>query len=166
MAEYQHVTQPFKPVYNECSKILILGSFPSVKSREMGFYYGHKQNRFWKVMAAVLKEAEPMTIGEKKDMLYRNGVAVYDVIESCDIIGSSDSSIRNAVPADIRAIIEHSDIRLVVTNGRTASKLFQKYQGGDYVGNVVELPSTSPANAAFSLEKLVQIWGENLTPYL
>lgn len=166
MTEYQHVTQPFRPVYNACSKILILGSFPSVKSREMGFYYGHKQNRFWKVLAAVLKEKEPITIEEKKDMLYRNGIAIYDVIESCDIIGSSDSSIRNVVPADIKAIMEHSNIRLIVTNGRTASKLFQKYQSGEYEGNVVELPSTSPANAAFSLERLVEIWGENLKAYL
>lgn len=166
MAEYQRVTQPFEPVYDKKSKILILGSFPSVKSREMGFYYGHKQNRFWKVLAAILGAAEPVTIEEKKNMLLRHGVAVYDVIESCDIKGSSDSSIKNVVPADIRKIVEESDIQVVVTNGGTADRLFQKYQRKNYEGAVLTLPSTSPANAAFSLEKLVEIWGQGLREYL
>lgn len=166
MAEYQRVVQPFEPVYDKKSKILILGSFPSVKSREMGFYYGHKQNRFWRVLAAILGVAEPVTVGEKKDMLLGHGIAVYDVIESCDIKGSSDSSIKNVVPADIRKIVDESDIQVVVTNGGTADRLFQKYQRKNYKGAVLTLPSTSPANAAFSLEKLVEIWGQGLREYL
>lgn len=166
MAEYQRVVQPFEPVYDKNSQILILGSFPSVKSREMGFYYGHRQNRFWKVLAAILGAVEPVTIEEKKDMLLRHGIAVYDVIESCDIKGSSDSSIKNVVPADIRKIVEESDIQVVVTNGGTADRLFQRYQRKNYKGAVLTLPSTSPANAAFSLEKLVEIWGKGLREYL
>lgn len=166
MGEYQHVVQPFEPVYDKNSKILILGSFPSVKSRQMGFYYGHAQNRFWKVIAALLEVAVPVTVEEKKDMLLYHGIAVYDVIECCDIKGSSDSSIKNVIPADIGRIIEESDIQVVVTNGGTADRLFQKYQRESYKGAVLALPSTSPANAAFSLERLVKIWGEGLKKYL
>ncbi|MCM1180452.1 MAG: DNA-deoxyinosine glycosylase [Clostridium sp.] len=165
-AKYQRVVQPFEPVYNKNSKVLILGSFPSVKSRELGFYYGHKQNRFWKVLAAILHVAEPVTVGEKKDMLLQHGIAVYDVIESCDIKGSSDSSIKNVVPADIAKIVAESDIRVIVTNGATAGRLFQKYQSHDYQGTVLNMPSTSPANAAFSLEKLIEIWSAGLKEYL
>lgn len=101
MKEYQNISHGFGPVYNSESRILILGSFPSVKSREQAFFYGHPRNRFWKVLAAVLKEEEPQTVEEKKAMLFRRGVAVYDVIEQCSIIGSSDSSIKDVVPADL-----------------------------------------------------------------
>lgn len=162
MSQYQHVVQPFEPVYDQNSKILILGSFPSVKSRETGFYYGHKQNRFWRMLSAILGVKEPVSVEEKKEMLLAHGIAVYDVIESCDIKGSSDSSIKNAVPADIQKIVEKADIGLIILNGGTASRLFQKYQQASYTGRVITLPSTSPANAAFSLERLIELWGREI----
>ena len=166
MGEYQHVTQPFEPVYNKDSRILILGSFPSVKSREMGFYYGHPQNRFWKVLSGILEEETPQSVEEKKSMLLRKRVAIYDVIESCDIIGSSDSSIRNVVPADIMGIVENSDIKVVFANGKTSAKLYRKYQDEEIGLPITELPSTSPANAAFSLERLMEIWKQEVQTYL
>lgn len=165
MAEYNEVSHGFGPVYNEDSTILILGSFPSVKSREQGFFYGHPRNRFWKVLAAVLKEKEPETIEEKKDMLLHRGIAVYDVIEQCSIKGSSDSSIRDVVPADLKEIVKHSKIRKVYTNGKTAGKLYRKYQDKELQLPMEELPSTSPANAAFSLEKLIGIWSSVITEF-
>ncbi len=162
MAEYERVTQPFAPVYDKDSRILILGSLPSVKSREQGFYYGHARNRFWPMLAAVYREPVPQTIPDKKALLLRHGLAVYDVIESCEICGSSDSSIRNVKAADIRAIMEASRIERILVNGRTAAKYFKACQPAAYQRLVTELPSTSPANAAFSLEKLVRIWGVHL----
>ncbi len=162
MAEYERVTQPFAPVYDGDSRILILGSLPSVKSREQGFYYGHARNRFWPMLAAVYREPVPQTIPDKKALLLRHGRAVYDVIESCEICGSSDSSIRNVKAADIRAIMEASRIERILVNGRTAAKYFKACQPAAYQRLVTELPSTSPANAAFSLEKLVRIWGVHL----
>lgn len=159
MAEYEQVTQPFAPVYDKNSHILILGSLPSVKSREQGFYYGHARNRFWPMLAAVYREPVPQNISDKKALLLRHGLAVYDVIESCEIRGSSDSSIRNVKAADIRAIMEAARIDRILVNGRTAAKYFKAYQPAAYQRLVTELPSTSPANAAFSLEKLVRIWG-------
>lgn len=166
MAEYQYVSQPFDPVYDEYSDILILGSFPSVKSREFGFYYGHPRNRFWHVLSDILREDMPQSAEEKKDMLLNHHVAIYDVIESCDIAGSSDSSIRNVTPADITKIVEKSKIRVVFTNGRIAGKLYRKYHGEALPLPMIELPSTSPANAAFSLEKLKEIWSRELKKYL
>jgi len=161
-----YFNQPFCPVYNEESKILILGSFPSVKSREQGFYYGHPRNRFWKVLAGILQVKEPDTIDKKKEMLLTHHIAVYDVIEGCEIEGSSDSSIRNVTPADISGIIEASKIEVVFTNGKTAGRLYKKYHAGYIALPVVELPSTSPANAAFSLEKLTEAWGAAIKKYL
>lgn len=143
-----------EPVYNENSKILILGSFPSVKSREMQFFYGHPQNRFWKVLAMLTNEETPQTIPQKKDFLLRNKIAVWDVIQSCQITGSSDSSIKNAVPNDISVILKTADINQIFTNGGTAHKLYQKHISNDDI----KLPSTSPANAAFSVERLVNEW--------
>lgn len=159
MAEYQHICHTFKPVYDENSKILILGSLPSVKSREEGFYYGHPQNRFWKVLAAVFSCPVPATIEEKKEMLLTHHAAVWDVIESCDIIGSSDSSIKNVVPADIGALLNKTNICRIYANGKKAESLYQKYIFPKTKMPIVALPSTSPANAACSLEKLVEIWG-------
>lgn len=158
MSEYQHVTHTFAPLYDEDSKILILGSFPSVKSREQGFYYGHKQNRFWKVISAILGVEEPQTIDEKKKMLLKAHIAVYDVIESCDIIGSSDSSIRNVVPSDIATIVANSNVKAVFCNGKTAGKLYKKYQAETCNLPMTELPSTSPANATCKLGQLIEIW--------
>lgn len=165
MSEYQHVTHTFAPLYDANSKILILGSFPSVKSREQGFYYGHKQNRFWKVISAILKVDEPQTIEDKKEMLLKAHIAVYDVIESCDIIGSSDSSIRNVVPSDIKTIVDKSQVSAVFCNGKTAGKLYKKYQAETCDLPMVELPSTSPANAAFMVERLINSW-QDIQMYL
>ena len=160
--EYSHITHPFEPIYDRNSRILILGSFPSVKSREQQFFYGHPMNRFWKVMAGVLEKDVPVTVEEKKHFLLENGIAIWDVIKSCDIKGSSDSSIRNVVPTDIGAILKESNIQNIYTNGKTAGALFAKYQEKTIGKSAMTLPSTSPANAAYSLEKLVQIWKEAL----
>lgn len=126
------------------------------------FFYGHPQNRFWKVMAAVLQEKVPQTIDEKKDMLHRNHIALWDTIYSCDIIGSSDSSIRNVVPTDLQPIIEQSKIDRVFCNGATSGKYYKKYQQNVIEIEAITLPSTSPANAAYSLERLVSIWKQVL----
>lgn len=143
------------PVYDKNSKILILGSFPSVKSREMQFFYGHKQNRFWKVVSAVMGEDCPDTIEEKKSMLIRNNIAVWDVIKSCDIEGSADSSIRNVTPNDFTEILSNTEIKKIFTNGNAAYALFKRYNPDL---DTYKLPSTSPANAAFSLERLIDEW--------
>ena len=156
MAERQ--AHPIAPVFDEMSRILILGSFPSVKSREAGFFYGHPQNRFWRVLAAVLGCAVPVTIDEKRDMLLAHHVAVWDVIASCEITGSSDSSIRNAVPNDLMPILVAANIRQIFTNGKTADRMYRKYCEKQTGRNAVCLPSTSPANAAFSLERLEAAW--------
>ncbi|MCD8009578.1 MAG: DNA-deoxyinosine glycosylase [Lachnospiraceae bacterium] len=161
--EYQHIIQPFAPVFDAHSRILILGSFPSVKSREGGFYYHHPQNRFWKVLATVLEVPVPGTIEEKKNMLLSHGIAIWDVIESCDIIGSSDSSIKNVIPADLRQITEHAPIRQVCTNGGTAGRLYDKYCLSTTGLPATKLPSTSPANAAWSLKRLTEVWKREVT---
>lgn len=152
------IKHPFPPLYNKDSKILILGSFPSVKSREQMFFYGHPQNRFWKVVSSVFERDEPETIEEKKQLLYENGVALWDVIASCEIAGSSDSSIKNVRVNDISKILEESDIRQIFVNGKTAEKYFKKYTQAQINREAVCLPSTSPANAVWSLEKLVEAW--------
>lgn len=156
--QYTHIIHPFPPLYDSESEILILGSFPSVKSREQKFFYGHKQNRFWKVMAAVLETAVPETIEEKKKMLYRHHIALWDSIYSCDIIGSSDSSIKNVVPTDLNLILEESEVERIFCNGKASGNYYKKYQESRTGIEATVLPSTSPANAAFSLEKLIEIW--------
>ena len=158
MGEYQKVKHEFEPVYDKNSRILILGSFPSVKSREQQFYYGHPQNRFWKVIAALTDTPIPETIDEKKKMLLENGIAIWDVIAECEIIGSSDSSIRNVVATDLRQILDCAQIQQIYANGNTAKKLFDKYQKPICAREIKGLPSTSPANAAFSLETLIERW--------
>lgn len=158
--EYSHVIHTFEPVYNEESRILILGSFPSVKSRENHFYYGHPQNRFWKVLAGVIREDVPQTVEEKRDFLLRNRIAVWDVIASCDIVGSSDSSIKNVVGNDMDTILKHAPIQKICANGEKAYQLFQKYCKKEGQPELVKLPSTSPANAAWNLERLMEAWGE------
>ena len=156
--KYEHIVHPFPPLYDAESEILILGSLPSVKSREQLFFYGHPQNRFWRVMSAVLKEGLPTTIDEKKAMLHRNHIALWDTIYSCDIIGSSDSSIRNVVPTDLRPILAESRIRRIYCNGTASGKYYRKYQEKLLGMEAVILPSTSPANAAYSAERLTEIW--------
>ena len=146
------------PVYNKNSKILILGSFPSVKSREQGFFYGHPQNRFWKVVAAVYGSQVPVTIEEKRSSLLQHGIAVWDVIQSCEIVGSSDSSIRDVVANDLSVILDAADIRQIFVNGRKAEELYKKYIGPQIGRDAVCLPSTSPANATWSVERLVAEW--------
>ena len=146
------------PVYDANSRILVLGSFPSVKSREQQFFYGHKQNRFWKVLAGILGCEVPQTIEEKKAMLLANHIAVWDVIAECDIIGSSDSSISNVTPTDLSRVLSTAPIRQIYANGATAAKLYHKYQEKITGRDIITLPSTSPANAAFSMERLAENW--------
>lgn len=153
-----------QPVYNRQSRILILGSFPSVKSREAGFFYHHPQNRFWKVLASIVGVEVPKTIEDKKQFLLAHGIAVYDVIEKCDIVGSSDSSITNVVPSNLCEILEKSAVEKIFINGNKAFELFEKYQKENIKLQLemeiepIKLPSTSPANAAKSLEQLVKEW--------
>ena len=157
---YTHVSHDFEPVFDENSKVLILGTFPSVKSRENQFYYGHPQNRFWKVIAGLTESEVPQTIEEKKKLLLEHGIAIWDVIESCDIIGSSDSSIKNVVPADIERVVANSKIQNIYANGGTAKKQYEKYSQKKTGREIIGLPSTSPANAAYSLERLLECWQE------
>ena len=157
------ITHPFPALFDENSRILILGSFPSVKSREQNFFYGHPQNRFWRVMSIILQEPIPETIAAKKEMLYRNHIALFDVIRSCDIEGSSDSTIRNVVVNDLSEILRCSRIgEHIYVNGNKARDLYMKYTYPQIGIVCTTLPSTSPANAAFSQERLVSIWSEKL----
>lgn len=162
MSGYQHIRHTFEPVYDENAKILILGTLPSVQSRERGFYYGHPMNRFWKVLAAIFDCPVPETIEDKKKMLLMHRVALWDVIESCDIIGSSDSSIKNAVPADIGALLSKTHIDGIYANGKKAESLYLKYVFPKTQRPITALPSTSPANAACTLERLVEEWGREI----
>lgn len=158
----ENVKHTFPPVYDSNSEILILGSFPSVKSREQGFYYGHPQNRFWKVIAAILSCEEPTGIMYKKELLLNNHIAVWDVIESCYIMGSSDSSIENVKVNDFSTILSSTQVKKIYANGKMAGKLYRKYAEEQTGIEIIELPSSSPANAAYSLERLVQIWAKLL----
>lgn len=161
--KYEHIVHPFLPLYNEESEILILGSLPSVKSREQMFFYGHPQNRFWKLISALLNEEVPQTIDEKKSLLLKNHIALWDTIYSCDIIGSSDSSIKNVVPTHLEQIVKDSNIKNIYCNGKTSGKYYEKYQEKKLGIKAVVLPSTSPANAAYSLDKLINVWKEKIT---
>ena len=143
------------PLYDKNSKILILGSFPSVKSREAEFFYGHPQNRFWKVVSAILGCDCPKTVAEKREMLLSHNIAVWDVIKSCEITGSSDSSIKNVVPNDLSEIFKPADIKAVFTNGTASYNMYNKYIKSP---EAIKLPSTSPANAAYSLDRLIGEW--------
>ncbi|MEA4894241.1 MAG: DNA-deoxyinosine glycosylase [Oscillospiraceae bacterium] len=146
------------PIFNKNSKILILGSFPSVKSRETQFFYGHPQNRFWRVLAALFYCPAPSTLEGKKAILLDNGIALWDVIASCDITGSGDASIKNVVPNDLRRITEAADIGNIFTNGGTSDRYYKKFCFQQTGIHAIKLPSTSPANAGCSLEKLVRAW--------
>ena len=154
----ERVEHEFDPVFDENSKVLILGSFPSVKSREISFYYGHKRNRFWKIISELTGEKTPENTDDKKEMLLRNKIAVWDVIKSCRIEGSSDSSIKDVEANDINHILKHSNIKKVYTNGGKAHQLYKKYCQKDTGIEDINLPSTSPANASYSLEKLMDKW--------
>lgn len=162
MQEYQQLTHTFEPVFNKESKVLILGSFPSVKSRENNFYYGHPQNRFWKVLAQVLETDVPQTIEEKKKFLLEYHIAVWDVIESCKIIGSSDTSIKDVVVNDFSNVLEKSSIQRIYVNGGKAYELYYKYAEKQTGIAAVKLPSTSPANAAWNVDRLCGEWKQIL----
>ncbi len=152
------IEHPIPPLYDENSRVLILGSFPSVKSREAQFFYGHKQNRFWRVTSAVFNEPVPGDVPEKKEFLLRNHIALWDVIKSCDIEGSADSSIKNVIPNDISVILDFADIEEIFVNGRTAEKYYNMFTRDAIKREATCLPSTSPANAAWSLERLIEAW--------
>lgn len=152
------ISHPIPPFYDSNAEVLILGSFPSVKSREQGFFYGHPQNRFWRVLAAVFGQPTPETIKEKKCFLAQNHIALWDVIASCEICGSSDSSIKNAVPNDIRPILAESQVKRIFVNGGTAKKLYDQHLHPIIGMDAILLPSTSPANAAWRVERLIEEW--------
>ena len=154
----ENVKHEIPPIFDKNSKILVLGSFPSVKSRESQFFYHHPQNRFWKVLSSVIGVDTPTSIEEKKKFLLDNNIALWDVIDSCDIEGSSDSSIKNVVPNDLDKIIENCNIKQIFCNGGKSYELYRKYCEKDTNLKAIKLPSTSPANARFSLEKLIAEW--------
>ena len=159
MQKYEHLTHTFAPVFNTESKILILGSFPSAKSRENNFYYGHPQNRFWKVLGQIFEVGAPQSIEEKKLFLLEHHIAIWDVIESCTIIGSSDASIKDVVVNDFSKVLKKSEIKMIYVNGGKAYELYNKYARKQTGIEAIKLPSTSPANAAWNLEKLCKAWG-------
>jgi len=154
----QNVVHPIDPVYDENASILILGSFPSQKSREQGFFYGHPQNRFWRVLAAVFHSAVPETVVQKRQFLLQHHIALWDVIASCDTAASADSSIRNVTVNDLATILSSAKIKHIYVNGKTAEKFYKKYAQPILGIEARCLPSTSPANAAWSLQRLVDAW--------
>ena len=154
-----HIIHPIPPFYRPDSRILILGSFPSVKSRESGFFYGHPRNRFWPLVTCLFEEEKvPETVEEKAALLEKCRIAAWDSIHSCDIYGSSDSSIKNVVPNDFTEILAASPIRTIYTNGKKSHEIYMKYCYPQTGREAVCLPSTSPANAAFSMERLAEAW--------
>ena len=153
-----YITHPFGPLYSGESRVLILGSFPSVKSREQNFFYGHPQNRFWKVISALFEEPVPATIDDKKRLILNNKLALWDSIASCEITGSSDSSIRNARANDISIILDNAPIEHIYTNGKKSHELYVKYIEPAVGRKATCLPSTSPANAQWTLDRLIDAW--------
>lgn len=158
MSETKNITHPFPPLFDENSDTLILGSFPSVKSREAMFFYGHPQNRFWRVIAALYGEEVPENIEEKKKLILSHNLALWDSIQSCTITGSSDSSVKDVVPNDLSLIINNSKVDRVFCNGALSHKMYMKFIFPITNIKADKLPSTSPANAAFSLERLIEEW--------
>lgn len=162
--EYQHIRHGFEPVYDSRSRVLILGTLPSVKSREQQFYYGHPQNRFWRLLAGIVREERaPESIQEKRQFLLEHRIAVWDVIAECDIIGSSDSSIKNVVPADLTRILREAPVQGIFANGTKAYELYKKYSYEKTGREIIKLPSTSPANAAYQMDRLLSAWGNALS---
>lgn len=159
-------THPFPPLYDASSRVLILGSFPSVRSREQRFFYGHPQNRFWRVLPALFGEEIPTTIEEKKELVLRNRLALWDTIASCDVAGSSDASITNVVPNDLRPILDRADIRAIFCNGGTSYKWYNRLLRGELGRDAGLLPSTSPANAQWTLDRLTTAWSDAILSYL
>ncbi len=162
--EYQHIRHGFDAIYDGSSRILILGTLPSVKSREQQFYYGHPQNRFWKLLAALVEESNvPASVQEKMGFLLKHRIAIWDVIAECDIIGSSDSSIKNVVPTDLTGILSAAPIQGIYANGGKAYELYMKYSYEKTGREIIKLPSTSPANAAFQMDRLISVWGSKIS---
>ena len=154
----EHVVHDFQPVFNKESKILMLGTMPSPKSREVGFYYGHPRNRFWKVVSDVCGEEMPQTKGEKIAFALRNRIAVWDVLAGCEIKGAEDASIRNPVANDMDLILKNADIRAIFATGQKAAQLYKKYCQSKTGMDIICLPSTSPANCSVSYEKLFEAY--------
>lgn len=160
MNQRMRLDHTFPPLCEKDSEILILGSFPSVLSRAQLFYYGNPRNRFWAVLGSIFHEDIAEDIESKRLFCTRHKIALYDVIESCDIIGSRDDSIENIVPADIQALVSRSKIRKIVLNGNAAKRYFLQYQSNFDQLQLFFMPSTSPANVAWSLDRLVEKWSE------
>lgn len=156
------LVHPVEALFNENSKILILGTFPSVKSREAKFFYGHPQNRFWRVMARLCDADIPQTVENKKNLILDNHFALWDVIHSCDVEGSADSSIKNVVPNDISVILKNSKVSRIFVNGKMAESLYKKYLEKETGITAVCLPSTSPANASWSEDRLTEYWHSHI----
>ena len=152
------IHHPIAPVWNSQSKILILGSFPSVKSREQMFFYGHPQNRFWRVLSAIFQANCPQNIEEKRAFLLRNSIAVWDVVASCEIEGSADSTMKHVSINDLTPILNGANIHQIYLNGKTAQKYYIKYTQPRIGRDAVVLPSTSPANASWKLDQLIEAW--------
>lgn len=162
MNQHETIVHPLKPLYNEESKILILGSFPSIKTREYGFFYGHPQNRFWPIMEELFNTKLSTDIDERREFILKNKIAMYDSIFQCDIIGSSDASIQNVIPSDLSEIFAKAKIEKVYCNGATSHKYYKKYHEKKYGIKAVALPSSSPANARYRIEDLVRVWSQIL----
>ncbi len=159
---HQTILHPLKPLYNQDSKILILGSFPSIKTREYGFFYGHPQNRFWPILEVLFNEELTRDIEQRREFILKNKIALYDSIYQCDIIGSSDASIQNVVPSDLSEVFENADIKQVFCNGATSYKYYKKYHAKKSGIKGISLPSSSPANARYRLDDLVREWSQIL----
>lgn len=156
------LTHPVEPIFNENSKALILGTFPSIKSREMRFFYSHPQNRFWRVMARICDSEIPESVDDKKNLIISNYFALWDVIHSCEIEGSADSTIKNVVPNDLSVILDHSRVDRIFVNGKKAESLYKKYLEKETGIKAIYLPSTSPANASWSEDRLTEYWREQI----
>ena len=155
---YEHVVHTFGPLYSADSRILILGSIPSPASREVGFYYGHPRNRFWPMLAEFFAMPLPESIEEKKALVLSHGLALWDAIEECDIIGATDSSVKNVVPTAIPSLLAETKVERILCNGALSKKIYDKYQLERTGIPALQMPSTSPANAAWSLERLMEEW--------
>lgn len=153
--EYAHIRHTLAPVFNAQSRILILGTMPSPKSRENNFYYMHPQNRFWRVISSVCQEPLPESNAQRTALLLKNGIALWDTLAECDIIGAADSTVKNAVPNDLSLIMNSADIKMIFTTGKTAYKYYCKYQKKQTGIDAICLPSTSPANARLGIDELI-----------
>lgn len=158
----EHLIHPWGPIVSPDSKILILGSFPSVKSREVSFFYGHPQNRFWPMLARIYDEPLPLSVEEKTALILRHELALWDSIGECDITASADASVRNARPVDIERVTSVATIQRVLCNGALSAKLYTRYLKPVVGLDCIAMPSTSPANASWRPERLAQVWAEQL----